>query len=239
MSQIETENQAKRMCTILSQIATKNLMKDQLLFTKALNYWFDKKRLKARELADLLGTVPNTISQYKTGVRTPPMEKLEGLVDALGISLPEFFACNDGSLPDIEFVERVKATPRAGGGGLETDGECVGLYSFHTSFIRRKGASAATDMKIFKIDGDSMEPTLQSGDLIMINTKVKDIQSGHIYLMRLEDELMVKRLERRPGGILLIRSDNKDYYDPMEISLSDEHVDFEVFGRMVWACREY
>lgn len=212
-------------------------MKDHLLFTSALGYWLHKKGLTQLELARRMGVNPNTISQYKTGERTPPMDRLEDLVQALGVSLPEFFACKDDSRPDIVFIERLKARPMAGPGGLETDGEAEGYYSFHSSFISRKRGTAES-MKIFEVTGDSMTPTLIDGDLIMINLTDKDVRSGYIYLLRMEEELMVKRLENRPGGVLLIRSDNPDY-DDVPINKNDPSLDVEVFGRMVWSCREY
>lgn len=165
------------------------------------------------------------------------MDRLEELVGALGISLPEFFACKDEEKPDIVFVPKVKARPRAGSGGLETDSDHDGYYSFHTSFLTRKRGNEQT-MRIFEVAGDSMSPTLIDGDFIMINTADKDVRSGYIYLLRMEDELMVKRLENRPGSLLLLRSDNPDYED-IAISKNEECFNVEVFGRMVWSCREY
>lgn len=212
-------------------------MKDTLIFTSSLTFWLEKKGFTQVELAKRMGVNPNTISQYKTGDRTPPMDKLEMLVDALGVTLPEFFACKDDEKPDIVFVERVKARPRAGTGGLEVDAERDGYYSFHSSFITRKRGTEKT-MKIFEAAGGSMSPTLDDGDLIMVNLAEKDVRSGYIYLLRMEDELMVKRLENRPGGILLIRSDNPDYED-IQVSKHDDGTDVEIFGRMVWSCREY
>lgn len=212
-------------------------MKDRLLFTEALNFWLDRKRMTQSELAERMGVNKNTISQYKTGSRTPPMDTLELLVDALDISLAEFFACRDDSRPDLVFVERVKAKPRAGTGGLETDSAHDGYYSFHSSFIARKGGTDKT-MKIFEVAGDSMSPTLVDGDMIMVNTGESDVRTGRIYLLRIGEELMVKRLETRPGGILLLRSDNPDY-DDIPVNRGDECADVEVLGRMVWSCREY
>jgi phage repressor protein C with HTH and peptisase S24 domain len=92
-------------------------------------------------------------------------------------------------------------------------------------------------MKLFEVAGDSMAPTLMDGDLIMVNLREKNVRSGCIYLVRMEDELMVKRLENRPGGVLLIRSDNRAYEDiPVN---RGSGADVETLGRMVWSCREY
>ena len=188
------------------------------------------------ELAQVVGVEAATISQYITLKRAPSLEVLAKMAGVFGVSIPEFFACKDDEAPDIEFVERVTARPRAGTGGLETDAEHNGHYAFHKSFLVRKGAPAK-DMKIFEVAGDSMEPLLSDSDLIMVNIRDKDVRTGRVYLLRIGEDLMVKRLEIRPGGVLLIRSDNKEYED-IPVNLHETQ-DVEVFGRMVWSCREY
>lgn len=212
-------------------------MKDDKLAAEALSFWLEKKSLTQAALAERTGLAQNYISQIKTGVRgAPSIKALQQIAEGLGLSLLEFLSCKDSSAPDIVFVERVKAVPRAGG-GLEVDGEHSGLYSFHSSFIARKRGTRES-MKIFQIAGDSMEPTLSDSDLIMVNLVETAVRSGYIYLVRMEEELMVKRLENRPGGILLLRSDNRNYAD-IAVPKGDESIDFRIFGRMVWSCREY
>ncbi|MDL2316278.1 LexA family transcriptional regulator [Desulfovibrio sp. OttesenSCG-928-A18] len=212
-------------------------MNEKDIVAHAVKFWLKKKHMKQNELAEAARVEPSTVSQIANGHRLPSLELAGRMAGVFGISLPEFFACKDDELPELAFVPLVKAVPRAGTGGLELDGEQIRLYSFHNSFLMRK--QGGTDsMRLFKIDGDSMEPTLHHGDMIMINLRQTHISSGAIYLLRLEGELMVKRLENRPGGLLLIRSDNPAY-DDITIAKDDETIDAEVFGRMVWSCREY
>ena len=211
-------------------------MKDRLIFTDSLDFWLNRLNISQGELAERMGVNRNTISQYKTGERTPPMDRLEDLVKALDLTLPQFFSCKDDRSPDIVFVEKVRAKPRAGNGGLEVDSEHDGYYAFRRDFIIRKRGTEE-DMKIFEVAGDSMSPTLNDGDFIMVHTKATDIRTGLIYLLRIGSELMVKRLEARPGNVLLIRSDNP-VYEPIPVDMSDND-DIQIFGRMIWSCREY
>ncbi|MCL1939736.1 MAG: helix-turn-helix domain-containing protein [Desulfovibrionaceae bacterium] len=204
---------------------------------EALDYWIKKRGMTQAQLAEKTDLAQNYISQIKTGSRYGSIEALQKIADALDLSLPEFFARKDASLPELVYVQKVKARPSAGSGSLETDSEHAGYYSFHSSFIARKRGTPDS-MKIFEVSGDSMSPTLGDSDLIMINMKEADVRTGHIYLLRIEDELLVKRLETRPGGIILIRSDNPDY-ETITVSRNDEHLDMQIFGRMVWSCREY
>lgn len=212
-------------------------MSDKFTFSDALSFWLEKKEVTQSQLAERMGVNKNTISQYKTGDRRPPVEKLVLLTNALGVSLPEFFSCREEEKPDIVFVRKVTARPRAGAGGLETDAEHDGYYAFHSSFIARKRGNEDS-MVLFEAAGDSMSPTLNDGDMIMVNTLDMDVRTGCIYLLRVEDELMVKRLETRPGGILLIRSDNPRYED-IPVDRRDESQNVAILGRMVWSCREY
>ena len=212
-------------------------MKENKITAEALRFWMKKNTLTQAALSEKAGLAQNYISQIVTGMRKPSIEAVEQLCEAMGISLPEFFARKDDDMPEVEFVPLVKAVPRAGTGGLETDGDFDRWYSFHSSFLARKGGSKES-MRLFRVDGDSMEPTLFSGDMIMVNLKTTHITTGGIYLLRLEDELMVKRLENRLGGILLIRSDNEAYED-ISINKTEVDGDIEIFGRMVWSCREY
>lgn len=216
-------------------------MTDGKITADALRFWIRKRGLTQGRLAEKSGLAQNYISQIHTGARAGSLEAIQQLAAALDVSLPEFFACKDPETPDTVFIKKVKARPRAGTGGLETDGEAAGLYSFHSSFIRRKRGTPE-DMVIFEVAGDSMSPTLTDGDLIMINTQDRDARTGLVYLLRLgrgeDSELMVKRLERRPGNILLLRSDNPDYED-IPAAMDGAEGEIEIFGRMVWSCREY
>jgi len=203
----------------------------------ALRFWIKKRGFTQAVLAEKAGLAQNYISQIHTGARDGSLEAIAQIAAALGVSLPEFFACKDSEIPEIVFVKKVKARPLAGIGGLETDGDFDGQYAFHTSFIARKHGSAE-EMVIFQVAGDSMQPTLNDGDLIMINRRDRDFRTGYIYLLRMGEELMVKRLERRPGNMLLIRSDN-DRYESIPVKMDKAGDEIEIFGRMVWSCREY
>jgi phage repressor protein C with HTH and peptisase S24 domain len=202
-----------------------------------LRYWLRVRGLKQEDLAEDLGISQSHISNMIHGRRGISADVLQKIVDALDITIPEFFLRDGFEKPDTVYISRLSARPRAGTGGLETDAEYEGVYAFHSSFVERKGGSPQT-MKIFQVAGDSMTPILDHGDLIMINEKEIYVRSGLIYLLRLEDEIMVKRLENRPGELLVLKSDNTRYTE-LIIDKKDESINYQIFGRMVWSCREY
>lgn len=82
-----------------------------------------------------------------------------------------------------------------------------------------------------------MSPTLNSGDTIMVDRGDggERLRDG-IYVLRLDDALMVKRVAlppRRGAGTLTISSDNPHYpsWPNVDRSLVD------IVGRVVWSSR--
>ncbi|MCY6986751.1 hypothetical protein OYB56_01595, partial [Acinetobacter baumannii] len=64
------------------------------------------------------------------------------------------------------------------------------------------------------VDGDSMEPRIPSGSVVIIDKSVnrlEQVQNRKVYAIRYGDELKIKRLSRRYDGALIIDSDNPSY----------------------------
>lgn len=80
--------------------------------------------------------------------------------------------------------------------------------------------------------GDSMEPTLKNGDLVVIDRFDTEItKRDGVFCVLIDNDLYLKRVQRVPGSLRFI-SDNR-LYDPFEISLSEVESRVIVFGRMV------
>ncbi|MFV0422218.1 XRE family transcriptional regulator [Oleidesulfovibrio sp.] len=218
----------------LSTLDNVDGMKEIKITSEALRHWMKAKNLSQVELERLSGVSQNYISQILSGKRLPALNKIQDICKGIGITLAEFFAQEEKTPVDFSIVPKVKARPRAGNGGLETDGDYEGLYSFHTAFLLRRGNPS--EMRLFTVAGDSMEPTFAEGDMILVDMSQRDVTTGKVYLVRISDELMVKRAENRPDGLLL-KSDNPDY-EPIHVP-KNETVDAAIHGRIVWSCREH
>ena len=53
-----------------------------------------------------------------------------------------------------------------------------------------------------------MEPTICSGDLLLVDRSKLKVRGERIYLINLDDEVMVKRIECLLDGSVVIRGDN-------------------------------
>ncbi len=88
--------------------------------------------------------------------------------------------------------------------------------------------SASKETEAIRCAGDSMSPSLQDGDIMFVDRANTDLHDGEIYVIRVEDELYVKRLVRVPGKIIA-KSDNNSYPD---FELSGDN--FEILGRVIY-----
>ncbi|GAB7082327.1 hypothetical protein JCM14635_40020 [Megalodesulfovibrio paquesii] len=131
------------------------------------------------------------------------------------------------------YVKKVKARLSAGNGSLETDSELDGYHAFQERWIMRMGNPSR--MVLMDVAGDSMSPVLEDGDTVLIDESKTEIIAGKIYAVAIDDEILVKRLDKRPG-LIVLRSENHRY-EALEINPADENVHFKIIGKIIWWCR--
>jgi phage repressor protein C with HTH and peptisase S24 domain len=114
------------------------------------------------------------------------------------------------------------------GPGVQAEGEeAIGAFRFSSRWLRDQGLAPAA-LSAIAVTGDSMEPTLRDGDEILVDRGQRTIRDG-IHVVRLDDMLLVKRLETGLPGRVALLSDNQAYR-PIEVDPDD----LEVIGRVVW-----
>ena len=126
---------------------------------------------------------------------------------------------NPGSLVDstdkywIRYYPEVNVS--AGGGAYENDDmyESLEIPSYFISILG--GKENLKNIDAINVVGDSMEPTLNSDNIIFIDKTKNDISRDGIYAFTTTHGLFVKRIQRRVDGKLDVISDNKDY--PIQI----------------------
>jgi len=103
----------------------------------------------------------------------------------------------------------------AGGGAYDTDEdfEKLDLPDFFVDIIG--GKENVKNIEAINVTGDSMEPTLNNGNIIFIDKTKQNVSKDGIYAFINENGLFVKRIQRRVDGGLDVISDNKEY--PMQI----------------------
>ena len=137
---------------------------------------------------------------------------------------------------DVVMVPLVGARLAAGRGSLETDGNVESYFSFRSDWLCRKGDP--DKMVLMKVCGDSMEPDIRHGDMVLVDQGKTQIYGHAIYAMGINEEIYVKQVETLPGGTLVLRSRNPEY-EPIRVDLRGDLADsVRVIGRVIWCCRE-
>jgi phage repressor protein C with HTH and peptisase S24 domain len=85
------------------------------------------------------------------------------------------------------------------------------VLAFKEDWIRRELRASPDDLRLIYVQGDSMEPDLRAGDIILIDHTDTHARREGIYVLRMEDALLVKQVQRMPGGVLRLISRNPAY----------------------------
>lgn len=203
--------------------------------------------VKDVQLAEYIGVSAQAVSQARRKNKVPDgwlirAAMREGFsLDALlfgGAALHGAGVSQQEDGFELEFctVPLVAARLSAGGGSLETDGHVLQHMAFRRDWIARKGNPA--HMVLMRVHGDSMEPCIQQGDLVLVDQDKKSIIPHTLYAVGVDDGIYIKEVETVPGRKLVLRSYNPRY-SPLEVDMRGDLADsIRVIGKVLWWCHE-
>ena len=108
-------------------------------------------------------------------------------------------------------------------------------WLFADSFIRHRLRADPGDLWMIKVDGDSMEPLLSSGDYILIDVSLKVPVPPGIFVIWDGMGLVAKRIEHVPQSDppkFVLKSLNPDYESYERLA-----EEIRIVGRAVWTSR--
>lgn len=190
-------------------------------------------------LSRMLGRNPAYIQQY---VRRGVPKRLK---EAERRKLARYFAISESLLGgpaeevgsgDLVPVKRVAARASAGPGALVAAEAAKPYFGFDGRWLKALTATSAGKLSIIRVEGDSMAPTLNAGDDILVDQAdcAERLRDG-IYVLRVDDALIVKRIALHPvGRRVTVQSDNPAYPDWPDCDMAE----IVCIGRVVWAGRK-
>ncbi|WP_380875158.1 hypothetical protein ACFB49_03580 [Sphingomonas sp. DBB INV C78] len=153
---------------------------------------------------------------------------------------PRIVAADKGTKRhDTDFiaVPHLAVRASAGPGAITADKRAAQRFAFDAGWLRNLAPSGPSALSLIRVEGDSMAPTLADGDDILVDRSdaAERLRDG-IYVLRVEDALLVKRLLIQPAaGRVTISSDNPAYPPLPDCDQADIHV----IGRVVWGGRRF
>lgn len=188
-------------------------------------------------LSKLVGRNPAYIQQFiKRGTPRRLPEKERSVlaryfgVDERVLGGPEPQAGKGG----MRKVPKLAVAASAGFGSFGDGEQLAGQVGFDEKWLRQMGVDPAR-VALIRVEGDSMQPTLNDGDDIMVDEGATStpLRDG-VHVIRMDEMLMVKRLARGPAGRLSVLSDNPAYPDWADVAAKD----VIVIGRVIWVGRK-
>ncbi len=137
---------------------------------------------------------------------------------------------------DYIYVPRYDVQASAGHGSICDQEDVVDHLAFKRDWVKNKLGVDGKALALITASGDSMEPTIQEDDLLLLDTSVNAVQDDGIYCIKNEFRLQIKRIQRMIGQELVVKSDNPAY---QPFSVGPDQLEFlEVVGRVVWYGRQ-
>lgn len=219
--------------------------KDRLAFL-----WKDEAR-QAKIAADIDMTIAGFSRIWNEG-GLPKSETLKKIKQLKGCSIDWLLTGEGSPFPDSEapkatatdtlgnpvdidefvFVPRYDIQAAAGHGQLVGDEQPMFAMAFRRYWIENYVTRDIKKLSVISVKGDSMEGVLNDGDTILINHGQTTPRDG-LYVLRLNENLLVKRLQLIPGGIVNVISAN-EAYPTFEIDLKNPTDDVSIIGRVEW-----
>jgi phage repressor protein C with HTH and peptisase S24 domain len=132
-------------------------------------------------------------------------------------------------------VKRHPVQVSAGPGAIVTEELGKPYFAFDERWLKALTSSSPSNLSIVRVEGDSMAPTLNPGDDILVDLgdAGERLRDG-IYVLRIDEALVVKRLALNPvGRRVTVQSDNPAYPDWPDCGLDS----IKPIGRVIWSGR--
>lgn len=202
----------------------------------------------AGQVAELAGTNRSFIYDIMRGrSENPNLEKLGRVAHVLKVErnwllhgLGEVHGeppVLDHPEPTLVTIPSVLVKPAMGGGAVVEDDVPAGqLYHFEKRWIMHNLRADPAMLRIMHVEGDSMTPTLQDGDVVLVDLARRNPTPPGIFVLHDGMGLVAKRLEHIPNSDpprVRVISDNTSY-SPYECTCDE----INIIGRVRWFSRE-
>ena len=190
-------------------------------------------------LSRMLGRNPEYIQQFvRRGVpRRLKEDERRKLARYFGIAeaLLGGPADDTAQLPGLVSVKRHPVMVSAGPGAIVTEELGKPYFAFDERWLKALTPSTPANLSIVRVEGDSMAPTLNAGDDILVDLgDAGDRLRDGIYVLRIDEALVVKRIALNPvGRRITVQSDNPAYPDWPDCGPND----IKAIGRVIWSGR--
>jgi len=172
----------------------------------------ERKGLTQAELGKLLGLSDKAVSTWENDLKVPRMSTLQKIADIFCVS-GSYLMGENGKNAHKGAVKIPVMGNVAAGTPIMAVQEYIDIADSDTWEEIPEALANTGDFFALRINGDSMEPKMSIGDIVIVRQQ-PDVNSGEIAIVMVGDgEATCKKIKKRPDGIMLISTNPK--YEPM------------------------
>ena len=210
----------------------------------------------ADRLARAIGVSPSAFRKWLKGEAEPSRERLVALARAAGVGIG-WLADGEGQIPNFEPAQRsgrrsdpavqpgeidwrqFELLPKqrikgaAAGNSAPAQQDSAPWIALHHDWIRLVCGVEPCDLLLEIAIGESMLPTIRDGHTLLIDTTDRLFHYSGIYVLEVNGQRLVKRVQRKHNDTLVLISDNVAYQ--ADIVDKGSATEIVVVGRVVWA----
>lgn len=192
-------------------------------------------------LAQLAGTSASQINKLEKRQRR--------LTDDWLVKLSQALQCDPGDLIDGSLAIRPRLEgkaqehvflPECSLSEIDDDGPAKGVghfldYAvFRADWLTTISSNKPEKLMVYVVDDDSMEPTLRSGDHVVVEPSADQMRGDGIYVIGMGGGLAIKRVVFSPDGdVVGVISDSPIY--PSHEAVARSRIN--LIGRIIWVGR--
>ena len=136
------------------------------------------------------GVTRNTIRRYESGTNPPDADFIVALCQEYNVSA-DWLLLEKGSMRlddsvavgtsttdgDYVHIPRFEVAASAGGGAMVHSEQIVDYLSFRADWVRSALGVSVGDLALISVIGDSMEPSLSEGDVVLLDMTTRSTTS--------------------------------------------------------------
>ena len=207
-------------------------------FRTRLKQLRNERGISQRQLAEFLKVAPSTISMYENGQREPNFEVLESLADFFNVDLNYLLGKTNKTTKIILDSESSKGIQIPVLGTVPAGIPITAVEDIIDYEEIPKSWENQGEFFGLKIKGDSMYPTLENGDVVIVKKQSTADNGDTIIVMVNGDDATCKRYERSETGIMLIPNNNA--YNPVFYTNEEiEALPLTIIGKVVELRRKF
>ena len=181
------------------------------------------------------GLSDTSLRSYLKGAAVPGIDKAIAMAETAGVGL-QWLVTGEGDMragdaeeTDFVGIPFVDAEVSAGPGILVREENLREVMAFDRQWLRSKLGSNPDHLTLVTVSGDSMAPTLEDGDTIFVDDQISELRDG-IYVFQMNGDLLVKRLQKLPGSLVSVISDNPKF-QTFTVDMNDSDDRLSIIGR--------